>query len=594
MHPKLHEQLREIGIDPGACPVDPRAWQRLLDEVGRTYAGRNGCDDVPGSEPEPAPASREPARSGGDKVKALARLATENPSPVLVISPTGFVLYANRAAEPLVDVWKTGVGERVPSDLCVIVQQAMACSAPISAEVYIGARIFGLFAAAGPERQYVCVHGRDITEFKAMEDHRQVAEKKLRKSQEHLLLALEAAQMGTWRWDSASGAGQWDESVQRLFDFLPAERIARLAEFIQHIYPGHQTMVREAIAASIAARAPFHFEARVVKPDGSAGWISVRGHTHRDETGAAIGMIGVLQDITDRKVLESQLVQAQKLESIGQLAAGIAHEINTPTQYIGDNTRFLQDSWGQLLGVVDAYRNALQDARADRLTSAKIDECEAAAVAADIDYLVVEVPKAIQQSLDGVARVTKIVSAMKEFSHPGTGEKAHVDINRAIEGTMTVARNEWKYVAEVVTDFDPSIPPVLCHAGEFNQVILNIIVNAAHAIADVVSKEGSAKGTIAVTTKREGPWAEVRIADTGGGIPDAIRAKVFDPFFTTKEVGKGTGQGLAIARSVIVDKHAGTLQFETEPGRGTTFIIRLPLTSNEDPASSPQTAETAA
>jgi len=152
-----------------------------------------------------------------------------------------------------------------------------------------------------------------------------------------------------------------------------------------------------------------------------------------------------------------------------------------------------------------------------------------------------------------------------------------VDLNHAIENTITVAKNEWKYVAEMETDFDPALPPVPCLPGELNQVILNMIINAAHAIADVMGDGSKGKGTIRITTRRDGNWAEIRISDTGTGIPEAIRDRIFDPFFTTKEVGKGTGQGLAIARSMIVDKHGGTIDFETQEGKGTTFIIRLPL-----------------
>jgi signal transduction histidine kinase len=153
-------------------------------------------------------------------------------------------------------------------------------------------------------------------------------------------------------------------------------------------------------------------------------------------------------------------------------------------------------------------------------------------------------------------------------------------LNHAIECTITVARNEWKYVADVETDFDQSLPPISCQPGEFNQVILNLIVNAAHAIAGVIGKGGPEKGKIKVQTRDCQGWAEIRIQDTGSGIPEKVQARVFDPFFTTKEIGKGTGQGLAIARSVVVDKHDGTIHFETAEGKGTTFIIRLPKTTN--------------
>ena len=206
-----------------------------------------------------------------------------------------------------------------------------------------------------------------------------------------------------------------------------------------------------------------------------------------------------------------------------------------------------------------------------------IQEVSAAKKDVDTGYLLDEIPKAIDQTLEGITRVATIVGAMKEFSHPDMKEKILLDLNHAINSTITVARNEWKYVAEMKTEFDPSLPLISCLPGEFNQVILNLIVNAAHAIADVVKKGISEKGTITVKTQNCSEWIEIRIQDSGTGIPEKVRSRIFDPFFTTKEIGKGTGQGLAIARSVIVDKHGGSIHFETEEGNGTTFIIRLPL-----------------
>lgn len=304
----------------------------------------------------------------------------------------------------------------------------------------------------------------------------------------------------------------------------------------------------------------------------------------RDLQGVITHYVAVKQDITERKhqeeeraLLEVHLHHSQKLESIGRLAAGIAHEINTPTQFVGDNLRFMQESLAQLQGVLALPSKFLSAARGQQLTPDLLDRAEATLVAADLDYISAEMPRAIEESLQGIDRVAKIVLAMKEFSHPGTEEKTLLDLNKALESTLTVARNEWKYVAELVTDFDPHLPLVMCLPGEFNQAILNLVVNAAHAIGDVFKDGVTAKGTITVSTRRDGEWAEVRIADTGTGIPEAARNRIFTPFFTTKGVGKGTGQGLAIARSVIVDKHGGTIAFETETGKGTTFHIRLPL-----------------
>jgi signal transduction histidine kinase len=202
---------------------------------------------------------------------------------------------------------------------------------------------------------------------------------------------------------------------------------------------------------------------------------------------------------------------------------------------------------------------------------------ERSAKAIDIEYLNQEIPLAVRQSLDGVGRVTKIVQAMKEFSHPGQTEKVATDLNHAIETAITVARGEWKYVAEVGTEFAPDLPLVVCLPAEFNQVILNLIVNAAHAIAEAAQKSEGTKGMIQISTRSDGPWVEIKISDTGPGIPEAIRHRIFDPFFTTKGVGKGTGQGLALAWATVVDKHGGQLRCDSTVGQGTTFTLRLPI-----------------
>jgi PAS domain S-box-containing protein len=318
-----------------------------------------------------------------------------------------------------------------------------------------------------------------------------------------------------------------------------------------------------------------NFEYEAYRKDGNKIWISMSARAIR-ENGVVVRYEGMSEEVTERKVLREQLLQAQKLESVGQLAAGIAHEINTPTQYIGDNVRFLQDAFQDLKSLLSSYERWFSAARKDGLSRETLEEAAAAVDKADAGYLLEEIPKAIDQTLEGVSRVAALVNAMKEFSHPDTKEKSPLDLNRAIASTITVARNEWKYVADLETEFDSSLAAVSCHPGEFNQVILNLIVNAAHAIADVARAGGPQRGSIKVQTRSWPEWAEVRIRDSGTGIPEKLRTRIFDPFFTTKEIGKGTGQGLAIARSVIVGKHGGSLDYETEEGKGTTFIIRLP------------------
>jgi len=271
------------------------------------------------------------------------------------------------------------------------------------------------------------------------------------------------------------------------------------------------------------------------------------------------------QELERRKRVELELVQAHKLEAIGRLAAGVAHEINTPAQYVGDNIRFLEEAFtslDQLLTAVDSPPDA-----ASARPSPK----------AEVDYLRKEIPTALRESLHGVEQIARIVRAMKEFSHPGSEEKQLIDVNRAIDSTLTVSRNQWKYVADVATEFDRELPLVPCIPAAFNQVILNLVVNAAEAIGEVVGDGSQQNGKITVRTRRDGDWAEIKIADTGRGIPAAIRSRVFEPFFTTKDLGKGTGQGLAIAHAPVVEKHGGTLNFQTAPGEATTVILRLPL-----------------
>jgi signal transduction histidine kinase len=297
----------------------------------------------------------------------------------------------------------------------------------------------------------------------------------------------------------------------------------------------------------------------------------------RDDKGTVVAALELIEDVTDTLAAEQELRQAQKLEAVGALAAGIAHEINTPVQYIGDNIHFIDDAFKDLLGIQLQYEELLRTIKEKGPLEELADAIAAAVDAVDIPFLVKEIPKAILQSLDGVNRVGKIVKAMREFSHPGTSEKTYVDVNRALESTLTISRNEWKYVADVETDLAPDLPLLLCLPGEINQVFLNIIVNASHAISDVTDAGNKGKGQIRLATRAQNGKMEIRISDSGGGIPEDVRHRIFDPFFTTKKVGKGTGQGLAIARSVVVDKHQGAIRFESEAGRGTTFIIELPI-----------------
>jgi PAS domain S-box-containing protein len=298
-----------------------------------------------------------------------------------------------------------------------------------------------------------------------------------------------------------------------------------------------------------------------------------------DHDGTIAHFVALKEDITEKLALEAQLRQSQKLEAIGQLAAGIAHEINTPIQYVGDNTSFLKDSWNQLSGLLAAAQKLRGEVTSEEVSESTLENFDRCIRNADLDYLSQDIPRAISQTLEGVERVSRIVRAMKEFSHPGSQEKKAFDLNKAIETTITISRNEWKYVAKMETRLDPDLPLVPCLAGEINQVLLNLVVNSAQAIAESGQRDGNSMGTITIATRRDGDWVELSVADSGIGIPDHIKERVFDPFFTTKEVGKGTGQGLMLAHNVIVKKHGGKIWFDSEIGQGTTFYLRLPLSS---------------
>lgn len=293
----------------------------------------------------------------------------------------------------------------------------------------------------------------------------------------------------------------------------------------------------------------------------------------RDQQGELTNFVGVQRDISHEIALEKNLRQAQKLEAMGTLAGGIAHEIKTPVQFVSSNLAFTMESFPDLTEYITRCADLMKQSSKEDTTFLEILQLYEDK---DITYLLEEIPLALQQSQDGINQVSKIVLSMKQFAHPGEEGKVDMDLNDALNNTATVCRNEWRYIAEMEFHLDPSLPHVACHRSEVNQVFLNIIVNAAHAIGSTENAEAG-KGKISINTRLLNQYVEVSIADNGGGIPVSIRERVFDPFFTTKEPGKGTGQGLAIAHSIIKEKHGGELTFESVEGSGTTFYIRFPL-----------------
>lgn len=342
-------------------------------------------------------------------------------------------------------------------------------------------------------------------------------------------------------------------------------------------------------------------EFKALRRDNSTFWVGVCSTPLRNSHGVVSHYVTVGADITSRKEAERkkqelqeqlygemrerermaiELRLAQKLESVGRLAAGLAHEINTPIQYVGDSVYFLQSAFTDMTRLLGAYRSALT---AERPPSAQELE-EIAHIQHEIDYefLSSEVPKAFERTLEGTERVTGIVRAMKEFAHPDSAEHTPADLNHGLRTTLTVASNEYKYDANIAMQAG-ELPLVTCNIGELNQVFLNLIVNAAHAIHD--SGKDASSGCITIRTRAAHDYVEIEIGDNGCGIAQENLEKIFDPFFTTKEVGRGTGQGLAIARSIVVDKHGGDIKVLSEIGVGTHFILRLPVAGRSEPAS---------
>lgn len=335
-----------------------------------------------------------------------------------------------------------------------------------------------------------------------------------------------------------------------------------------HIPDGPIPFARSPWAAALTSGQPqSNFDAEIQTRDGRILEVAYACQPMEDEDRMPCLVVS-FRDIGAQKKAEREALQSARLISIGGLAAGIAHEINTPAQYISDNLHYIEEGLKTLCAVISADRAAAGPAQ-DIVDPDMLKD------------LLAEMPQAVAESRQGVEQIARIVLSMKEFSHPGGSSRASTDINRSVDNILTVSRNAWKHVAEVVCDLDRSMPPVTCHAGEIGQVLLNLIMNAVQAI-----EQGGRPlpGRITVTTRHDGAIAEIRVADTGPGVPAALRESIFDPFFTTKPVGKGTGQGLAICRDVVVVKHHGTLTVGEADGGGALFIVRLPI---EEPDSGP-------
>jgi PAS domain S-box-containing protein len=512
----------------------------------------------------------------------LVSLVESSQDAIIGTTPEGVVVSWNRGAAEL---YGYSAGEMIgktaavvippewPDELSSILQTIQRREAVASHEtvrirkdgrrVEISLNTSPVFDLAGKITGAVHI-ARDIT-------RRKVAEERLRASEERYRELFENASDLVYTFDldmritslnrvakATMGYGGEEAIGMDLRQLVDAEPWRGVEQAVERLVAGHPAAKIELdIRAKDARRVTLEMNPRLIYRDG-----------------IAVGIQAIARDITGRDAAEMELRQAQKLESVGRLASGIAHEINTPMQFVGDNVRFLQDSFTEVQALIGKVHQLSQPSAGAGLPA----ELRRLAADLDCDYLLKEIPEAITQTLDGVDRVVTIVRAMKEFAHPESKGMVPADLNKALLNTLTVARNELKYVADVETQLG-DLPLVVCSLSDMNQVFVNLLVNAAHAIAEAVEGTGK-RGRILIRTRPEGPMALITVSDTGAGIPEGIRDRIFDPFFTTKEVGRGTGQGLAIARSVV-DRHKGTLTFESEVGKGTTFSIRLPIEGSE-------------
>jgi PAS domain S-box-containing protein len=379
-----------------------------------------------------------------------------------------------------------------------------------------------------------------------------------------------------WELDSSTGQFRYIAPQAARFFGCTAEELqaARLEEFI---HPDDRGRVRTHMLAALDGRNPDGDSIHYRMITGDRRLIHVRTVLSPYAPGAPLR--GITFDVSKQTKLEGELRQAQKLESVGKLAAGIAHEINTPVQFVSDSIHFVKRASDDLFTLLAqcqrVLRAVLGEAPSETGTTCENEAREAERLTSQLNLpqLTKQVPHALELALEGVGRVAEIVRSMKEFAYPHTAEMVTANLNRAIQSTLTIARTEYRHVAELDTHFG-EIPFVRCHIGDINQVVLNIVVNAAQAIAEKKTDEA---GKITLSTYQEGDDVVIAIADSGCGIPEHLHESIFDPFFTTKEVGSGTGQGLAIARTIVVDRHQGALWFDTRAGVGTTFYVRLPI-----------------
>jgi len=413
----------------------------------------------------------------------------------------------------------------------------------------------------------------DVTPLKKAQEELTISHGQVK----HLLSAIDSILIGVSRNDIIT---HWNRTAEKIFGINSSDAVGK--NIIGFNIPWEWNKIYMGITASIVEKRPITLpDVRYDSLYGQKRLLGITINPIMDEDGTLLGYLIFGRDITDKRISESEMVQAQELQSIGQLAAGIAHEINTPAQYVNDNLHFIKDvvlDLEALLNTCDELTSVLFAAKQlpQRLQKL-LNEINTIKEKIDYTYCKEELPKAVEQSIEGISKIVSIVKSLKNFAHPDTQKKVIINLNKTLEDVITITRNEWKYISDLTTDFKHIDIMIPCFPNQLNQVFLNMIINARDAIQEAIDKKLIEKGNIEISTDMNTDYAIVAIKDNGIGISEEIKSKIFDPFFTTKEVGKGSGQGLAIAHSIIYDKHKGMIRVESEYGKGTTFYVYLPL-----------------
>jgi len=406
--------------------------------------------------------------------------------------------------------------------------------------------------------------------------HRQKAEDEVRQTNEFLNNILESpTDISIVSFNLEGEIIYWNKSAKKMLGYGADERVSRGNPDILCLEENIQKAMEDMIQSISRNSLSISREVEEVRTkEGKKIWVNLSISPRFDMSGQIVGYLGMGENITQRKYMQIQLNHAQKMESIGQLAAGIAHEMNTPLQYISNHSIFLKTSFESMLR---DYQKVLAISTNRVGIEPTVEKLVIKTKMSKLEFFLKEIPIAIEHSIEGIRQLISIVQGMKEFSHPGKKEKTPSNLNKAIETTLNICRSEWKFVAEIETDLDAKLPLIPCYLNDFNQILLNLVVNASFAIKESLGGKRPKKGKIKITSRLRDDWVEILVMDSGTGIPEKIRSKIFDPFFTTKEVGEGTGQGLFLVHSLVVKKHGGKISFETEWGKGTTFTVRLPV-----------------